>query len=66
VDFDLRKQQLVDFILEESLLWIMDKSWKQWFKVKKALMMDLIFTNAQLLSPQDVTRWTGLDWCGLL
>ncbi len=36
---------------------------KQWFDVKNVLIMDLFFTNMQLLSSQEV-NW--LEWCGLL
>ncbi len=53
----------MDFFTEGSV--IMDYrlvfSWKQWFKVKNVLMMDLF-----LLSSQDVNWWTGVVWitCG--
>ncbi len=56
--------------LEEMLLWIMDLYFKQKqeFEVKNILMMDLFFTNTQLLSSEDINWWTGVVWitCGLL
>ncbi len=37
-------------------------SWKQMFKAKNVLMIDLILTNTELFTPQDIIWWTGVVW----
>ncbi len=42
--------------------------WKQWFKMKNIIMMNLFPKNMQLFASQDINCWTGVVWitCGLL
>ncbi len=56
-DFDVRDNRRWTYSLEEELLWIMDFSRKQWFEVKKFLMIDLF-----ILSSQYINWWTGVVW----
>ncbi len=35
-------------------------NWKQWFKVKKILMMHSLFAKTQLFTSQDVNWWTAV------
>ncbi len=56
---------------KENRLWtfIMDYFGQKWWsEVKNVLIMDLLFTNLQLLASQDVNWWNGVVCitCGLL
>ncbi len=49
-------------VLEKALLWTehLYVSWKQWFVVQNALMMDMFHANTQFFASQDVNWWTGV------
>ncbi len=52
------------FSLEKAILRIEDYyfSHKWQFEVKSVLMMDLLLTNMQLYTSQDINWWTGVVW----
>ncbi len=62
VDFDVRGQQKMDFFTGGSVImdYVLIFNSEVMFKVKNALMMDLIITNMKILMSQDVNWWTGV------
>ncbi len=59
----MRRQQGMDFSLEEALLWIMD-----WYLARsdslnlKCFIDGLVFLQTQLSASQDIPWWTGVNW----
>ncbi len=65
VDFDVRGQQAIDFLIEWRVIMDSYFSWKQRFNVKVKLVS---YTNTEPFVSQEVNWWTGPVWitCGLL
>ncbi len=62
INFSPDSDEMTFFSLKKAILWIEELyfSWKQWFEVK--ILMDLFITNMQLITLQDVKRWTAVVW----
>ncbi len=54
----------MDFLLEDTILWIMDLYYclKRQFKFKMFKLWICFFTKTELFTLQDIIWWTGVVW----